>query len=88
MNYKNAKDIFPKEILEEIQKYAAGQLVYFPNDEDNKAWGSVSGKKKLLQARNLNIKNEYRNGKTIDELCNKFFLSHYTIKKIIYSSNC
>ena len=88
MNYKNAKDVFPKEILDEIQKYSAGQLIYFSNEEKRRSWGSVSGKKEIIKKRNINIKNDYKNGKTIDELCQKYFLAHYTIKKIIYSSNC
>lgn len=85
MNYKNANDVFPKELLKEIQKYACGCLVYFPNEKETKSWGSVSGKKEFLRQRNLNIKKEYKNGKTIYELSKKYYLSHYTIKKIIYS---
>ena len=48
MNYKNAKDVFPKEILDEIQKYAAGQLIYFSNEEKRRSWGSIAGKKEML----------------------------------------
>lgn len=87
MNYKNAKDVFPQEILNQIQKYASGQLIYFSNNEESKPWGSISGKKEKLKIRNVNIRNEYKAGKTIDELCDKYFLSYYSIKKIIYSSN-
>lgn len=30
MKYENAKDIFPEKLLKQIQKYAAGKLVYIP----------------------------------------------------------
>ena len=30
MKYKNAKDIFPDEILREIMKYVDGQYIYIP----------------------------------------------------------
>lgn len=56
MNYKNAKDVFPKEILDEIQKYAAGQLVYFSNEEKSKSWGSVSGKKRNVKEKKYEYK--------------------------------
>lgn len=30
MKYLNGRDIFPEPLLRQIQKYAAGQLVYIP----------------------------------------------------------
>ena len=30
MKYKNAKNIFPDDILEELQKYVQGEYVYIP----------------------------------------------------------
>ncbi|MBQ7360593.1 MAG: hypothetical protein IJW63_10935, partial [Lachnospiraceae bacterium] len=31
MKYENGKDIFPERLLRQIQKYAAGKLVYIPS---------------------------------------------------------
>ncbi len=31
MNYRNASDIFPDELLKEIQKYSSGELIYVPS---------------------------------------------------------
>ncbi len=43
MKYRNATDIFPDELLREIQKYSAGELIYVPQSEERKQWGSSSG---------------------------------------------
>lgn len=33
MKYENGKDVFPERLLKQIQKYAAGKLVYIPSPE-------------------------------------------------------
>ena len=43
MKYRNASEIFPDELLQEIQKYTSGELVYIPEKEKRKEWGSASG---------------------------------------------
>ena len=43
MRYRNAADIFPDELLKEIQKYSAGELVYIPERAEKKQWGEKSG---------------------------------------------
>lgn len=43
MKYVNAKDILPKNILKQLQTYAAGTLLYVPKKEEEKSWGEVSG---------------------------------------------
>lgn len=42
MKYENGKDIFPERLLRQIQKYAAGKLVYIPAMEQKKDWGESS----------------------------------------------
>ena len=40
MRYHRAQDIFPAELLLEIQKYVDGEYIYIPKLETNKkAWG-------------------------------------------------
>lgn len=85
MKYENAKDILPEELLEKVQKYAAGKLLYVPLDKEKRNWGEASGYREKLQKRNRMICNKYTNGTTISELADEYFLSLDSIKKIIYS---
>jgi hypothetical protein len=85
MKYDNAGDVLPEELLKEIQKYAAGKLLYIPSGEEKKAWGEASGYRDRLQRRNVMIRNKYASGRTVSELADEYFLSLDTIKKIIYS---
>ncbi|WP_336823665.1 CD3324 family protein [Sporosarcina sp. USHLN248] len=86
MKYVNAKSIFPKELLREIQKYANGKMVYIPILKGaQKKWGEVSGSKDFLDYRNKEIRQQFLIGVTIDQLSNQYFLSHDSIKKIVYS---
>ncbi|WP_349254198.1 CD3324 family protein [Paenibacillus sp. RC67] len=85
MKYENACDVLPEELLKEIQKYAAGKLLYIPSGEEKRAWGEASGYRDQLQRRNLMIRNKYAHGVTVSELADDYFISLDSIKKIIYS---
>lgn len=85
MKYVNATEVLPKNLLNEIQKYIAGEILYIPQLEGVKnSWGSKTGVKQEIINRNKQIKFEKENGSTIDELMLKYNLSYDTIKKIIY----
>ncbi|MBQ8596360.1 MAG: hypothetical protein IJ409_01090 [Lachnospiraceae bacterium] len=84
MKYENAKDLLPPELLSEVQKYAAGKLIYVPIAEEAKGWGTISGYRQRLLKRNQTIYNEYVSGKTVSELADEYFLSTDSIKKIVY----
>ncbi|QAA33464.1 CD3324 family protein [Clostridium manihotivorum] len=85
MDYKNGIDIFPKELIAQIQKYISGGLVYIPQIEDNrKEWGELSGYRAELKIRNDNIKEKFLKGYTIEELSLEYCLAIETIKKIVY----
>lgn len=84
MNYENAKELLPDELLRQVQNYAAGKLLYVPIKEEGKSWGEVSGYRQKLIKRNLMICNKYANGMTISELADEYFLSLDSIKKILY----
>ena len=84
MNYENAKDLLPDELLRQVQNYAAGKLLYIPIKEEGKSWGEVSGYRQKLMKRNRMICNKYSNGMTISELADEYFLSLDSIKKILY----
>lgn len=73
--------------MKEIQKYAAGKLLYIPSGEEKRAWGETSGYREQLRRRNRMIRNKYAHGLTVSELADEYFLSLDSIKKIIYSKN-
>lgn len=86
MEYVNAKDILPPELLEQVKKYAAGKYLYVPQNEDDiKSWGELSGYREQLRKRNQMLINKFRYGVTIAELSKEYFLSEETVKKIVYS---
>ena len=87
MNYKNGKDILPTELLDEIQKYISGEMIYIPKRTNSKArWGQLSGMRHQVNSRNTEIRESYRNGVSVNELTESFCLSESSIKKIIYNS--
>lgn len=85
MKYENGKDIFPEKLLKQIQKYAAGKLVYIPSMDKKKEWGETTGYRDYLLKRNSDIKLKFRNGVTILQLADEYCLSYESIRKIVYS---
>ena len=86
MEYLNANDILPAELLEQVKKYAAGKYLYVPQIEsDWKSWGEVSGYRKQLQKRNRMMINKFKYGISIEELSGEYCLSEESVKKIVYS---
>lgn len=84
MQYENAKDILPESLLEEVQKYAEGKVIYIPKRRKREGWGEASGYREKLNKRNNAIIHRYSAGYSIMEIAEEFFLSPETIKKIVY----
>lgn len=85
MKYVNAKVILPDELVKELQNYIQGGFIYVPvGREHKKRWGEVSGYRKELEQRNRQIKKEYHGGVSIEYLSEKYGLSFYAVRKIIY----
>lgn len=85
MKYVNANAILPSMLVEELQKYVQAGYIYIPaKDEQHKSWGELSGYRKELKKRNENITVEYKKGVSIEKLAEKYCLSVYAIRKIIY----
>ncbi len=85
MKYVNANDILPDMLIEELQKYVQAGYIYIPiKGEQHKSWGELSGYRKELARRNKAIMEEYRRGVSIEKLADKYYLSIYAIRKIIY----
>ena len=84
MKYKNAADILPPGLLQEVQCYIEGEILYIPRSDSKQEWGAVSGSKKFYLERNYQIRELFQNGKTVEELAEKFGISNSAIKKIVY----
>ena len=85
MKYINANAILPDVLVEELQKYVQAGYIYIPaKDEQRKSWGELSGYRKELKRRNQRIVSEYRQGTSVEELADRYYLSIYAIRRIIY----
>lgn len=85
MKYKNAKDVLPQTLFEKVQKYASGELLYFPVSGQRCRWGDKSGNRFRNEKRNREIQNLYRNGLSPEQLSERYYLTPESIKNIIYS---
>lgn len=86
MEYINAKDILPEDLLKQVQKYASGKCLYIPQNQENaKTWGEVSGYRNQLKKRNCMIINKFEHGVNIESLSKEYSLSEETLKKIVYT---
>lgn len=84
MSYINAKEILPKELLEQLQKYVEGNYLYIPRKEElKKAWGSETETKQALSQRNEQIYLKYLDGQSCTALAECYFLSVKSIQRII-----
>ena len=84
MRYRNARDLFPKDVLALIQQYADGEYIYIPRKVENrKQWGDNTRSKTETKERNLKIYSLYKSGHKISELALEFFLSEKSIQRII-----
>ena len=84
MKYENAKDLLPKELFEELQRHAAGKLLYVPSQSGRRPWGESTGYRRLLGKRNAEIRRKFTEGASIDSLADEYFLTPETVKKIVY----
>ena len=87
MNYENATDILPEDLLKRVQKFAAGKLIYVPETIGKRSWGEISGYKRYIAERNQEIKEKFISGSTIEKLADEYNISDESIKKIVYSKS-
>lgn len=84
MRYMRAADVLPPDLLEQVQAYIDGEYLYIPRRETNrKPWGAANGRKAETLARNLEIYRRYREGTSVDQLAEAYFLAPKSIWKII-----
>ncbi|MRN55808.1 CD3324 family protein [Paenibacillus monticola] len=84
MSYVNGKDVLPPGLLEELQGYIQGELLYIPKkNEERVKWGEISGSRQEIASRNEEIFCCHRSGSSVPELQKKYHLSEESIRKII-----
>lgn len=84
MGYVHALEILPEALIKEIQEYVEGQVIYIPKIKSKRCkWGEKTDTKVYYKERNLEIYNGYKNGTTIIELSDKYFLAPKSIQRII-----
>ena len=84
MSYVKAEEVLPKHLVEEIQKYVDGKLLYIPRkDENSFSWGEKSGTRERLAERNQTIVDHYNAGVTVETLSREFYLSEKRIRGIL-----
>ena len=85
MSYINAEKVLPDWLIHQVRSYIGDGLIYIPPETTTrKAWGSKSGAKKLLEARNLEIRAKKQTGMTVSHLATEYHLSEDSIKRILY----
>lgn len=84
MKYKNASDVLPESLFKEVQKYAAGETLYFPKDKERKKWGEATGAREFFQERNKEIREKYLHKMSMEHLSDEYGLSVETIRKIVF----
>ena len=87
MRYKNASDVLPESLLKEVQKYAAGETLYFPKDRERQKWGEKTGARAFFQERNAEIRQKYLQKMSIEHLADEYCLSVETIRKIVFKQD-
>ncbi len=83
MKYVRAADILPQELLEQLQQYVDGAMLYIPRKEEKKIWGEQTTTKVDLAKRNAQIYIEFMEGKPVYLLAEKYFLTKKSIQRII-----
>ena len=82
MRYIRADEILPPELLEALQQYIDGQLIYIPSKEKQK-WGSGTASRKYYCERNRKIFLKWKAGTSTEELSLRFSLSEKSIQRIL-----
>ena len=82
MGYIRANEILPRELLEAIQQYVDGQIIYIPKKE-KKEWGSGTSAKKFFRERNERIFQAWQEGISEQDLSLRFSLSRKSIQRIL-----
>jgi Mor family transcriptional regulator len=82
MSYIKAENVLPQELIETIQQYVDGKLIYIPCREKQE-WGTTTSAKAFFRERNERIYDTYKSGMGLRELAVRFSLSEKSIQRIL-----
>ena len=82
MSYIKADEVLPRELVEAIQQFADGKLLYIPRKEKRK-WGSETAARTFFRERNERICAAYEAGASVRDLSRSFALSEKSIQRIL-----
>ena len=82
MSYIKAENVLPQELIDAIQQYVDGKMIYIPCKEKQE-WGSLSSAKVFFRERNEKIYEAYKGGMGSCELARSFSLSEKSIQRIL-----
>ena len=84
MRYIKAEDVLPREVITLIQQYVDGVTLYIPRKAENRRpWGCDTPYRAELEQRNHSIRQEFRQGKKVEELAQKYHLCPKSIRRIL-----
>jgi len=84
MKYINGKNVLPEPLLEQLQHYVQGELLYIPRKENKRAgWGALNGARMMIRKRNTEICIKHEEGASVQELMEEYHLSEDSIRKIL-----
>ena len=82
MSYIKAENVLPQELIDTIQQYVDGKLIYIPCKEKQE-WGSMTSARTFFRERNERIYENYKSGMGLRELAGCFSLSEKSIQRIL-----
>ena len=82
MSYIKADKVLPRELVEAIQEYVDGKLIYIPRKEKH-TWGSETSARTFFRERNEGIYAAFLEGVSIRELARSCALSEKSIQRIL-----
>jgi RimJ/RimL family protein N-acetyltransferase len=83
MKYRNAIELLPPQLLQELQRYAQGETLYVPRIK-RKSWGEGTGAKTFFSERNENIRKQCSLGENLENLSEEYVISEDALKKVVY----
>ena len=83
MGYKKDEEILTAELIEILQEYVDGDIIYIPKKKTRAGWGTISGTKRKITHRNRQIYEDYLSGMKVKELASKYYLTEKSIQRII-----
>ena len=84
MRYMKAADVLPPDLLAQVPADIQVGCLYTPRPRPRRnPWGAAHGRKAETLARNQEIYRRYREGTSVDQLAEAYFLAPKSIWKII-----